>query len=78
MHSVHVDLQVCVGGHAHQLTEVHVQPQLDLLPIFTLVSVLMGWIACVRSMTCMLLNPLHVINNTSHHVCSMSDARIDP
>ena len=37
----------------------------------------MGWIACVRSMTCMLLNPLHAINNTAHHVYSLSAARMD-
>ena len=40
MHSVRADLQVCVGGHAHQLAEVHVQLQLDLLLIFTSASVL--------------------------------------
>lgn len=28
----------------------------------------MGWIACAHKMTCMLLNPLHVINNTAQHV----------
>ena len=42
MHSVRVDLLVCAGGHAHQLAEVHVQPQLDLLLVFALVSVLNG------------------------------------
>ena len=31
MHSVYVDLQVCTGGHAQQLAEVHVQIPLDLL-----------------------------------------------
>jgi len=73
MNNVCADLQVCAGGHAHQLAEVHVQPQLDLLLVFTLVSVLNGLcIACVCSMTCMLLNPLHAINYTTHHVCSVS------
>ena len=42
MHSVHVDLQVCATGHVHQLAEVHVQLQLDLLLVFALVSVLNG------------------------------------
>ena len=42
MHSVCVDLQVCVGGHARQISKVHFQPQLDLLLVFTLVSVLNG------------------------------------
>jgi len=37
----------------------------------------MGWIACVRTMTCILLNPLHAINNTSHHVCSMPTVGMD-
>ena len=37
----------------------------------------MGWIACVRTMTCMLLNLLHAINNASHPVCSMSAAGMD-
>lgn len=40
MHSVHANLQVCVGGHVYQFVEVHVQPELDLLFIFALVSVL--------------------------------------
>jgi len=31
----------------------------------------MGLIACVHSMTCMLLNPFHVINHTTHHVYSV-------
>ena len=38
----------------------------------------MGWIACVRSMTCMLLDPLHVINNIAHHICSVSAVGMDP
>ena len=42
MYSVCADFRVCVGGHAHQLAEVHVQPQLDLILVFTLVSVLNG------------------------------------
>ena len=42
MHSVHADFEVCVGGHVHQLAEVHVQPQLDLLLVLILVSVLNG------------------------------------
>ena len=42
MHSVRADLQVCAGGHAHQLAKVLVQLQLDLLLVFTLVSVLNG------------------------------------
>jgi len=42
MHSVYIDIQVYVGGHAHQLAEVHVQLQLDLLLVFALVSVLNG------------------------------------
>ena len=54
MHSVHVDLQVCAGGHAHQLAEGHVQPQLDLLLVFALVSVLNG-LDCMRA-----LNDMHV------------------
>lgn len=33
---------MCDGGDAHQLSEVHVQPQLDFLLIFALVSVLNG------------------------------------
>ena len=40
MHSVYVDLQVCVGGHAHKLSKVHVQLKLDLLLVFALVIVL--------------------------------------
>ena len=51
MHCVHVDLQVCVGGHAHQLAEVDVQPQLDLLLLFALVSFLNG------------LDCMHVLND---------------
>ena len=42
MHSVCADLQVCVGGNALQLAEVHVQLQLDLLLVFALVSLLNG------------------------------------
>ena len=42
MHSVHANLQLCVGGHAHQLAEVHVRLQLKLLLVFALVSVLNG------------------------------------
>ena len=42
MHSVCANIQVCVGGHAHQPVEVHVQLQLDLLLLFALVSVLNG------------------------------------
>ena len=42
MHSFFAELQVCAGDHAHQLAEVHVQLQLDLLLIFALVSVLNG------------------------------------
>ncbi len=42
MHSFRVDLQVCVGGHAHQHAEVHVHLQLELLLVFTLVSVMNG------------------------------------
>ena len=38
----------------------------------------MGWIACMHLTTCMLLDPLHAINNTAHHVCSVSAARMDP
>ena len=78
MHSVYDDLQVCTGGHAHQLYEVHVQPQLDLLLVFTLVSVLNGLTACMRSTTCMFMDPLHVINNIAHHVCFVSAVGIDP
>ena len=37
MHNVCANIQLCVGGHAHQLAKVHVQPQLDLLLFFTLV-----------------------------------------
>ncbi len=35
MHSVYATLQACVGGRAHQLIEVHVQLQSDLLLLFT-------------------------------------------
>lgn len=38
----------------------------------------MGGIACMCSMTCMLLDPLHTINNIVHHVCSMSSSKMDP
>ena len=52
-----VDLQVCVGGHAYQLAEVHVQPQLDLLLVFTFLSVLNG-------LDCMcVLNDMHVVGS---------------
>ena len=53
MHSFYVDLQVCVGGHAHQLVEMHVQPQLDLLLVFASVNVLNG-LDCMR-----VLNDMH-------------------
>lgn len=56
MHSVCVDLQVCVGGYAHQLVKVHVHLQLDLVLVFTLVSVPMGGMACVHITKSMLLN----------------------
>ena len=42
MHSVCVDVQVCVNGHVHQLAKVDVQPQLDLFLVFALVTVLNG------------------------------------
>jgi len=42
MHSVYTDLQVCAGGHAHQLGKVLVQLQLDLLLVLSLVNVLNG------------------------------------
>jgi len=42
MHSVCVDLQVCAGGHVHQLAKVPIWLQLDLLLVFALVSVLNG------------------------------------
>ena len=53
MHSVCYDLQVCAGGHARQLAEVHVQPQLDLLLVSALMSVLNG-LDCMR-----VLNDMH-------------------
>ena len=57
MHSVDVDLQVCAGGHAHQLAEVHVQLQLDLLLVFALVSVL-------NVLDCMcVLNDMHDVES---------------
>ena len=74
MHSVCVDLQVCVGGHAHQLVEVHVQLQLGLLLVFALVSLLNGFDS-MRVHNDM--NPLHMIKNTSHHVCSAPTTGID-
>ena len=50
MDSVHANLQVCACGDAHQLSEVHVQLQLDLLLVFALVSVLNGLACmCVRN-----------------------------
>lgn len=39
---------------------------------------LMGWFAWVCSTTCMLLNPLHTINNTAHHVYSVLVVGMDP
>jgi len=59
MHSVCADIQVCVGGPAHQLAEVHVHPQLDLLLVFALVSVLN------------VLDYMHVLNNM-HDVESLA------
>lgn len=57
MHSVCVDLQVCASGHAHQLVEVHVQLQLDLLLVFTLVGVL-------NVLDCMCVhNDMHVVES---------------
>ena len=47
MHSVCSHLQVCFGGHVHQLVEVHVQLQLDLLLVLALGSVLNG-LDCVH------------------------------
>ena len=78
MHNACADLQLCASGHAHQLVEVHVQPQLGLLLILALVSVLNGLDCMLHSTTCMLLNPLHAINNTAHHVCSVSAVGMDP
>lgn len=77
MHSVHADLQVCVCGHADQLAEVHVQLQLDFLLVFALVSLLNGWIACVHTIECMFLHPLHAINNSSHLVYSLPNIGMD-
>ena len=57
MHSVRADIQVCVGGHVHQLVEVHVQPQLDLLLVFALVSVLNG-LDCMHAH-----NHMHVVES---------------
>jgi len=37
----------------------------------------MGWIACMHTMTCMMLNPLHAINHTAHHVCSLLATGMD-
>jgi len=57
MHGVCPDLQICACGHAHQLARVHVQPQLDLLLFFALVSVLNGLdYMCV-------LNNVHVVGS---------------
>jgi len=43
MHSICANLQVCVGDHVHQLVEIHVYLQSDLLLIFASVSVPNGW-----------------------------------
>ena len=57
MHSVRDDIQVCAASHAHQLTKVHVQLQLDLLLVFTFVSVL-------NELDCMCVhNDMHVVES---------------
>ena len=43
MHNACVDLQVCVGDHAHQLVKIHAQLQSDWLLVFASVSVPNGW-----------------------------------
>jgi len=43
MHSVYDDIQVCAGDDVHQLVEIHVQLQLDLLLVFTSMIVPNGW-----------------------------------
>jgi len=78
MHSFRANLQVCVGGHAHQLVKVHVHPQLDLLLVFALVSVLNG-LDCMLALNDMhVARSLHAINNTAHHVFFVSTVGIDP
>lgn len=57
MYSSCANPQKCAGGHAHQIFEVHVQPQLDLLLIFAMVSVSNGLdCKCV-------LNDMHVVGS---------------
>ena len=65
---------MCVGGHAHQLSKVHVQLHLDLLLVFALVSVLNG---LDRMWVHNDMNPLHAINKNFHHVYSVLAFRID-
>ena len=43
MHSVCADIQECASGRAHQLVKIHVQLQLDLLLVFSSLSVPNGW-----------------------------------
>ena len=57
MHSVHANLQVCASGHAHQLAEVLVWLQMDLLLVFPLVSALNG-LDCMRAH-----NDMHVVES---------------
>ena len=57
MYSVHADLQVYSGGHAHQLVEAPIRLQLDLLLFFALVSVLNG-LDCMHAH-----NDMHVVES---------------
>ena len=73
MHNVRANMQVFAGGHAHQLAEVHVQLQLDLLLVFDLVSVLNG-LDCMHAH-----NVMHDVESLAcdQQHCSVSAAGMD-
>lgn len=58
MQSIHDDLQVCASGHAHQLSKYMFSPSRPCFLCFPWWMCQMGGIACMRTMTCMLLNSL--------------------
>lgn len=58
MHSVCTNLQECVGDYVHQLVEIYVHLQSNLVLVFASMSVPMGGIACMCIMTSMLLKNL--------------------